>query len=155
MPTIPLTDRFCSAAKAIKGTRTDYFDTVAPGLALRVSPNGRRSWCFHFRSPRDHKRARVTLGSYPATSVAAARGKAIDARSHVEAGNDPRLVMTGQARGGMTVAALVSACLADPKKAALRSRKEIERRLRKNVVPVIGEVKLTELAVGICARSRM
>jgi hypothetical protein len=61
------------------------------------------------------------------------------------AGNDPRLVMTGQASARMTVAALVNAYLADPEKAALRSRKEIERRLRKNVVAVIGEVKLTDL----------
>ena len=60
-------------------------------------------------------------------------------------GNDPRLVLAGQATAGMTVAALVDAYLADPEKAALRSKDEIERRLRKNVVPVIGAVKLTEL----------
>ncbi len=45
----------------------------------------------------------------------------------------------------MTVAGLVDAYLADPEKAALRSRAEIDRRLRKNVVPVIGEIKLAEL----------
>ena len=39
---------------------------------------------------------------------------------------------------GMTVAALVDAYLADPERAALRSKAEIERRLRRNVVPVIG-----------------
>ena len=45
----------------------------------------------------------------------------------------------------MTVAGLVDAYLADPEKAALRSKAEIERRLRKNVVPIIGAVKLAEL----------
>ena len=45
----------------------------------------------------------------------------------------------------MTVAGLVDAILADPEKAALRSIAEIERRLRKNVVPIIGDIKLTEL----------
>jgi integrase len=54
-------------------------------------------------------------------------------------------VLTGQSTAGMTVAALVDAYIADPERAALRSKKEIERRLRKNVVPVIGTVKLTEL----------
>ena len=45
----------------------------------------------------------------------------------------------------MTIAGLVDAYLADPEKSALRSRAEIERRLRRNVVPVIGAVKLSEL----------
>ena len=45
----------------------------------------------------------------------------------------------------MTVAGLVDAYLADPERAALRSKAEIERRLRKNVVPIIGAVKLAEL----------
>jgi hypothetical protein len=145
MPTVALTDRFCSTAKPVGGVRTDYFDATVQGLALRVTEHGRRSWCFHYRSPRDGKRARATIGTYPATSLAAARGKALEAKGHVDAGQDPRLVLAGQATAGMTVAGLVDAYLADPERAALRSKAEIERRLRRNVVPVIGEVKLAEL----------
>jgi integrase len=144
MPTVALTDRFCSSAKPLKG-RTDFFDVTVQGLALRVTEKGHRSWCYHYRSPSDRKRARVTIGTYPATSLAAARGKALEARGHVEAGQDPRLVLAGQAAAGMTVASLVEAYLADPEKAALRSKAEIERRLRKNVIPMIGQVKLAEL----------
>jgi integrase len=144
MPTVGLTDRFCAAAKALGG-RTDYFDETVQGLALRVTEGGHRSWCFHYRSPRDGKRARATIGTYPATSLASARGKALEARGHLEAGDDPRLVLAGQATAGITIAGLIDAYLADPEKAALRSKAEIERRLRKNVVPVIGEVKLGEL----------
>jgi integrase len=143
MPTVALTDRFCSTAKPL-GARTDFFDVTVRGLALRVTEHGYRSWCFHYRSPQDGKRARATIGTYPATSLAAARGKALEARGHVEAGKDPRLVLAGPT-AAMTMAGLVDAYLADPEKAALRSRAEIERRLRKNVVPIIGEVKLAEL----------
>ena len=88
MPTIALTDRFCSTAKAL-GVQTDYFDEQVAGLAFRVTNRGNRSWCFHYRSPRDGKRARATIGTYPATSLAMARGKALEARSHVDAGDDP------------------------------------------------------------------
>jgi integrase len=144
MPKVALTDRFCFSAKAL-GTQTDFFDETVSGLALRVTAQGYRSWSYLFTSPRDGKRARATIGTYPATSLAAARGKALEAKGHVEAGQDPRLVLAGQATAGMTVAALIGAYLADPEKAALRSRAEIERRLRKNVVPVIGEVKVSEL----------
>lgn len=145
MPTIALTDTFCRSAKPLKGPRTDFFDKTVQGLALRVTEAGHRSWCFHYRSPRDGKRARATIGTYPATSLAAARGKALEARGHVEAGQDPRNVLAGQAVAGMTVSGLVETYLADPEKAALRSKPEIERRLRKNVIPVIGDVKISEL----------
>ena len=145
MPTVTLTERFCSTVKPIAGGRTDYFDTTVQGLALRVTTHGQRSWCFHFRSPRDGKRARATIGTYPSTTLAAARAKALEARGHVEGGQDPRLVLAGQGAAGMTVTALVNAYLADPEKAALRSKNEIERRLRRNVVPMIGAVKVSEL----------
>jgi integrase len=144
LPTIALTDRFCSTTRPLK-ERVDYFDVTVPGLALRITRDGHRSWSFIFTSPRDGKRARATIGTYPATSLAAARGKALEARGHVQAGNDPRIVLAGQATAGMTVAGLVEAYLADPEKAALRSKAEIERRLWKNVVPIIGAVKLGEL----------
>jgi hypothetical protein len=147
MPKIALTDRFCTTAKPLNG-RVDYFDTTVRGLALRVTENGHRSWCFHYRSPRDGRRARATIGTYPATSLAAARGQALEAKAHVEAGRDPRAVRAGQigqATTTMDVAALVTAYMADPKRAALRSKREIERRLRRNVIPVIGEVRLDEL----------
>ena len=143
MPRVVLSDRFCAAAKPLNGKRTDYFDAKTLGLALRVGEQGHRTWCFHFRSPRDGKRARATLGSYPATSLVAARTKALEARGHVEAGHDPRLIQ--QATADMTVAALIEKFLGDPQRAALRSKIKIEQRLRRNVLPVIGGVKLSEL----------
>ena len=144
MPRVALTDRFCSTAKSL-GDRTDYFDATVSGLALRVTEHGHRSWSFLFTSPRDGKRARATIGTYPATSLAAARGKALEAKGHVEAGNDPRLTLAGQGVAEMTIAALIDAYLADPEKAALRSKAEIARRLAKNVVPLIGAIKIATL----------
>jgi Arm DNA-binding domain len=88
MPRVALTDRFCAGAKAI-GERSDFFDETVTGLAFRVTKDGHRSWCFHFTSPRDGKRARATIGTYPATSLAGARGKALEAKGHVEEGRGP------------------------------------------------------------------
>jgi integrase len=144
MPRVQLTDRFCSTAPAL-GDRTDFFDTVVPGLALRVTEHGHRSWSYLFTSPRDGKRARATIGTYPATGLAAARARALEARGLVEARQDPRVALAGQGAAEMTVSDLVAAYLADPEKAALRSKEKIERRLNRNVVPLVGQVKLTAL----------
>src|SRR5262249_35263034 len=144
MKSFTLTDVFVRTAQPI-GARSEFFDDVAPGLALRVSAHGRRTWCFHFISPINGKRARASIGTYPGTSLSRARGRAVEARGHVEAGHDPRMVLAGQAAAGMTVAGLIAAYLADPEKQQLRTYAEIKRRLQKNVEPIIGAVKLSEL----------
>src|SRR5262249_26957286 len=85
-----LTDRFSERAKPAQGqTQTDYFDESVPGLALRVAA-GHKAWTFHFTSPSNGKRARLTFGSYPATSLGAARTRATEAKALIEDGKDPR-----------------------------------------------------------------
>jgi Arm domain-containing DNA-binding protein len=95
-----LTDRFCDRAKSA-GAQTDYFDETVSGLALRVSKHGVKAWSFVYTAP-SGKRSRMTLGRYPATSLASARTLALEAREVVEAGKDPR----GRS-DAMTVAGLV------------------------------------------------
>ena len=79
---LQLTDRFCSHAKPQSGeAQSDYFDDTVAGLALRVAASGRKSWTLPFTSPGDGKRARMTLGTYPATSLGAARTLAVETSS--------------------------------------------------------------------------
>src|SRR5262245_8196009 len=120
---VQLTDRFCQHAKA-RAVQTDYFDETVRGLALRVTSKGTKAWTFLYGSPR----RRVTLGRYPALSLAAARARAIEVREGRTAGS---------------VAALAEVYIKSV--SGKRSAKEIERRLRKDVLPVIGHVPLHEL----------
>jgi integrase len=140
---IKLTDRFCDSAKPDKTGRTDFFDTVVTGLALRTWQGG-KSWSVHFTAPRDGKRARLTLGTYPATSLAAARGKALEAKGLVEASRDPREFFAAQGGTAMTVAGLLTAYLEWHMKGR-RSAAKVHQRLFKNVIPVIGAVKVADL----------
>jgi hypothetical protein len=145
MPRIALTERFVAHAKP-RGDehQTDYWDETAEGLILRVSRGGRRVWNFLAALP-DGTRPRVELGTYPATSVAMARGLAIEARACVDRGEDPRAHFGRRSAGAMTVAGLIERYLDLHVRRHLRSAKEIERRLKKNVLPVIGDVKVSEL----------
>ena len=88
MAKVRMTDRFVASAQAGEAGRSDYFDAVTKGLVLRVSAGGRKTWTFFFTSPRDGKRARVGLGSYPSMSLSDARGRALEAARHVGDGND-------------------------------------------------------------------
>jgi len=87
---VKLTDRFVDRVKA-SGPQTEYFDEGLTGLALRVTPKV-KAWTYHYSF--GGKRQRAPLGSYPATSLASARTKALEAQALVEDGHDPRNTTT-------------------------------------------------------------
>jgi integrase len=132
---LSLTDRFCQHAKSTS-PQTDYFDKMVQGLALRVTSQGTKAWTFHYTS--GGKRVRKTLGRYPTISLANARTLANEATRAVEEGRDPRY-----AAGSMTVATLAESYISSIRE--LRTAEEIERRIRKDIIPVIGNVTLAEL----------
>lgn len=63
------------AAPGLK--RLDVWDALLPGFGLRVSPTGRKVWFVMVR-PNGHP-TRVTLGTYPAISLADARSAGAEA----------------------------------------------------------------------------
>jgi integrase len=138
---VALTDRFVAGSKVEDGVaRAEFFDTKVKGLSLRVSPTS-KGWFYHYTNPTDGKRARLTLGTAPAMGLATARGLALEAQAAVQVGQDPRALKAG----AMTVSTLIESYLAKHVRPSLRSAKQIERRLRKNVVPLIGNVRLADL----------
>ena len=143
MPKVELSDRFIATLKPQTTGALDYFDTKAKGLNLRVTPTGVKAWSVMFTSPRDGKRARLSLGTYPATSLAKARGLAIEARGHVESGMDPRDFGKRSIAGAMTVSMLAADYLARHA-TKLRSFAEVRRKLHSDILPVIGEVHLSD-----------
>jgi len=125
-----LTDRFCQHAKAT-AIQTDYFDDQITGLALRVTKGGTKAWTLTYGTPR----RRITLGRYPSLSLAAARTAAIEVREGHQTG---------------TVAALAEVYLRNGN--GKRSAPQIERRLRKDILPIIGHIPLQELHRGDVTR---
>jgi integrase len=121
---VQLTDRFCASAKSTGAPQTDYFDATVSGLALRVTSKGTKAWTLLYGTPR----RRITLGRYPSLSLASARALALETR---------------EGRTSGTIAALAEVYLKSV--SGLRSAPEIERRLRKDVLAVIGHIHLRDL----------
>jgi integrase len=132
---IALTDLFVKSAKPQPGKpQTDYFDATVSGLALRVTASA-KSWSL-MTTGSNGKRQRRTLGRYPVMPLAVARTAALEAKQ-------------GNGSGQTTVAdALVMFLKAKER----RSYAELKRRLDKNVVPVIGAVRLVELTRADAAK---
>jgi integrase len=87
MPTRKLTDLFVERANPPAHGRVEYFDAAFPGLALRITENGGKSWCTFYRFK--GRLRRFTIGRYPAIKPAQARKEAAAALERVREGADP------------------------------------------------------------------
>lgn len=84
-----LTARFCEGVKPVSGRQMDYLDTDVPGLALRVSGRGRKTWTFRYRNSAA-KQCRITIGVFSdALGLAEARTRARRLQTLVDDGGDP------------------------------------------------------------------
>jgi integrase len=90
MARIALTDRLIQGLKT-DAIQEDFYDDLPKtrGLFLRVAKGGRKAWGLLYTAPGDGKRVRVSFGTYPATSLAQARAKAMEAHQALEQGKDP------------------------------------------------------------------
>src|SRR5215211_9318071 len=91
MPRVNLTQKIVEATPLPLGRKSvDYFDRRMPGLVLRVSAGGTKSWNAVYRH---HGRARrLTIGRYPVIALDDARARARDALCAVSRGIDPSSV---------------------------------------------------------------
>src|SRR3954452_6408886 len=88
-----LTDRFIQSCKpAPAGRRIDYADAVVPGLVLRVTDRGHRSFVLRCRYPsHPDNPTRRALGDYGALSLDDARQKARRWLELIGKGIDPKV----------------------------------------------------------------
>jgi integrase len=86
-------------------TKGDLKDPNTPGLSVEVLSSGKKVWKYKRRVAAGGPLVRLSLGQFPAHTIAAAREWAGKLNDLVEAGVDPREVMrAAEARASMTVA---------------------------------------------------
>jgi integrase len=117
-----------------------------PGLVLRVSQTGHKSWSIQFRRQSDGKLRRLTLGEYPDVSLADARQRARDARGEVSTGADPAKAKQTR-RAADTFADLSDAWLLhlEGKGRAKTYVTKSRGTLAVHVLPTIGDAKANEV----------
>lgn len=82
-----LNARKAEAFSAPPGERASLNDDITPGLSLRVSQTGKKSWAIRYRINGRERRRRI--GRYPQMRLAEARVEARQQMSIVDAGEDP------------------------------------------------------------------
>ncbi len=127
--------------------RLEITDARCPGLAIRVTSGGAKSWSFRFRDPQTAAVSRVTIGSYPDVSLSEARERAGTLRKAVAAGQNPN-EMKRRAREEATTKtfeALAERYLREYAHRFKRSATADERNLRLHILPRWGKRRYDEI----------
>jgi integrase len=140
----PLTDRTIASVKpAAPGKRRLLWDAVVPGLALRVTDRGSRSFVLVVRYPGSRHSAPRSLGTVGAISLAEARDTAREWLSQIRKGIDPQA--QALERRGETFEAIASGYLTRVAKDH-RSRDKTEATLTRLVYPAFGSRPIDSIA---------
>lgn len=129
-----------------KDSSYDLREKSGQGFAIRIMPSGHKSWVFiyHFKG----KKQRMTLGGYPAISLADARKLHSNAIRCLASGKNPaqessRIKLEKKMSG--TVNDLITEYLEKWAKPRKRSWKEDERILNKDIAPIWGKRKAKDI----------
>jgi len=147
---VALTDRSLKALKpAAPGRRDTIWDSLMPGLAVRVSPFGRVSFYVVKRQAGRQQPSWVCLGHYPPMTLAEARNAARDALLALMDGRHP-VSLAAQRRRALEAAdeqrfEHVAERFIAEYAARLRSAKVYAARVRRDLIPAFGQTPITEI----------
>jgi len=160
MPRENLTDRTLKALKpAEEGKRYERRDSIVPGLLVRVTETGKRTFMLQTRFPGSTDPTRRALGEYNAVSLEAAREKARKWIELISKGIDRATAEEEAKRAELTLRANTFAAVAEdylrlhvigpnPEKPRQRCGGEVERDLRLLFIPVWGDRPITTITKG-------
>ena len=118
------------------------------GFGIRIAPSGRKTFIYFYRMPGESKKRRLTIGSYPAMSLAEAHRRYAEAREMVTRGIDPgakAVVERSEDRKAPKLATLANEYLEKWAKPRKRSWREDKRILEKDVLPIWGQRKAKDI----------
>jgi len=141
------TDAYVKKLNPPKSGRFEVLDKILPGLCLRVTEKGTKSWSVLYKidgeevqSNRSRKLRRLTLGKYPLLGLGDARDAARDALEIADKGDDPAVLRREALAGKQeakenTVGRLVEDYLERYAKPNLKKAKDIEQKFDKHFLP--------------------
>lgn len=146
-----LTELMIKRMRPPSSRRIEIADSLAPGLVLRVSRAGAKSWSVKYKVPgeggvtstgrmKKGRSHRLTLGTWPAMSLADAPAAAADAGRQAASGVDCR--RSRLQYNADSVSAVTATML---KQAKISSAPNMERVLRLHVMPTLGHKPIRDV----------
>jgi len=135
-----LTDRVVKALPPASRANQITYDTDLKGFGVRVTAAGAKAFIVNYRV--DGRERRITIGSYPDWSAAAARKEAITIKRCVDRGEDP-MAERHEDRATPKVAYLAKRYLSEhASRKVPRAQADDKSMIEKLVLPAIGQTKV-------------
>jgi Arm domain-containing DNA-binding protein len=140
--------------KKAREAQEEIVDSAVPGLAVRVGRGLAATWSLVLRVrgeggvsrrgfEKKGRRYRLSLGTYPAMSLEAARARANEFIAQANAGESPMIALERAAAGGLTVEALAERFIEDYARSKnLKSVRKYEQAIATHILPQLGEVSV-------------
>jgi integrase len=132
--------------KTLRPREKPYRLADGSGLSIEVNPGGAKTWVFRYRL--NGRQVPVRLGRYPVVSLAEAREKRFEAARMVSRGKSPALEKKA-ARAGVsdqsTVTQFATLFLDDVVRRSRKQTVQVERYIRNQICPEIGNRKISEV----------
>jgi integrase len=146
-----LNDRAIRAIKpAAAGTRREIWDALVPGLGIRTTDTGAKSFVLVQRYPGSKNPVRRTLGSYGELTLEQARVKARHWLELVGRGIDPQVEVERERQAERRKAATTFGAVAEDfileKCSRERRGFEVERIIRSDLLPAWGDRPIADIA---------
>lgn len=132
------------APKDSKGGRVEYRDTVAPGLVLRVTTTGVKTFSYVGRAKGALKAERSTIGRFPIIKPEQARTKAWELAGEQATGESVTRAAR-ERRAGMTVDGLKEKYVKKLHVEKARGVKDFEELYARHIGPRFGKMRLSDV----------
>jgi integrase len=150
---VALTDRSLKALKVSPEGRYAVWDALMPGLVVRVSRLGKRSFYAARRRAGDRQPTWVMLGAYPVMGLGKAREAAREALDALIEGQHPKQVAEAKRRVAEAAAreaqsntlGAIAQQFIRQYVVRLRSARTYEARIKRELLPALGDRPITEV----------
>jgi Arm DNA-binding domain len=141
-----LTELGIRRLRAPEKDRLEVWDTLLPGFGVRATPTGHKTFMAMYRARGVQRR--LTLGNYPAVTLAAARKLARKAFAEVAEGRDPSVEKRERRGRGKadSFRAVAAEYLERHAKRHKRSWREDERLINRELLPQWGTRRISEIS---------
>lgn len=138
--------------KGMKPCAARYEEYEGGGFGIRVTPNGIKSWIYRYKIA--DKTNKITLGHYPAMSLANAKKEFIELSQLRRDGKNPKEIIANQKETqSNTVSKLVLSWYEGYIEKERKQPQQIKQLIDADIIPLLGDIELTKLSPAIVTKA--
>jgi integrase len=138
--------------KGMKPRDARYEEYEGGGFGIRVTPNGIKSWIYRYKIA--DKTDKITLGHYPAMSLANAKKEFIELSQLRRDGKNPKEIIANQKETqSNTVSKLVLSWYEGYIEKERKQPQQIKQLIDADIIPLLGDIELAKLSPAIVTKA--